>query len=601
MADIMNYPLKNNFKYIQAPIEPDSDLRFEYSEQYEKEKQKLINRIVHSESGGCFLLTGYRGVGKTSFIDKVLHEAQKIELENNDGKHLIPIKINVAKGLEEDELMHQIIRRFYEELQEEIDDNIRKMLSKAYLRTLFKMRIEAETLKKHILSKVVTSGASGEISGVCLPLPFLNVKVSFCIEKTRNSSQEKSYKAINEASYLDYDAKSAETDFMNIVKTISNSKKKKLLPVFVLDELDKLTEEGKNLGTDDKEETKKKALASIQHILMNLKNVLSAPGVIFIIIAGIDFYDAVQKDMAREDSLYQSIFSYHFYLGKDWNIGDRLIKCFLKNPENDKEELALFSDYLEFNSKGTIRNALYTFNRFVYWNDNRAYLKFKANGKIYPEIEYYGSLNKALKKYFIHKHILDRSIKGYLTNLIKDHIIDIFYRKIDEKLDDTEFTEDAIQALLPIKNTSERIKILGEDERIEICKKIIDGLTKENWITNTNNKTYSLTDEKLKLKSKFRKGLTSKIQEKKDKVKRKLEELTNRLNGFIEEVKDPDATDSTLDTFATINTIGKILSIDPENQLALDTLEDLKDKDDNAAELYEAYRPTNQQDDGRMT
>jgi len=504
----MKYPLRDDFRYIQAPLDLESAhrLSFNYAEQYEEEKKKMVERIIFSKTGGCFLLTGYRGVGKTTFVDKVLMEAASINNKKKAPK-IIPIKFNIAKELTEEQLMHQIIKRLYKGLKDEVnDEELKEKLNKAYLRTLFKMSIESENIKKDILAKTVAT--SGEIEGGT-SIKLLKGRIRISIAWNRNKQNENLERAVSQATYLDYDAKSAEEDFIDIAKRITKLEKdQRPFPIFVIDELDKLTgnEEGQN---KDK----------IESILMNLKNVLSAPGIIFIIIAGIRFYDQVEEDKEREDSLYQSIFSYDFYLGKDWNIGNRLLKCFLKNYNHD-EKLDILSHYIVFHSKGVIRNAIYTFNQFIKWEKNDPYLII--NDK--PEITYYGLLNNSLSKCFLENDILAKCVKN-LTLRDNDSLIDVFYRKIDPILDDN-FNKNDLDMLLSSKK-------ITNNEREEIKDKIIEMLIKEGWIVEDNSQ-YKLTDSRMTLKRKFSKYYSAQNERRIAENKALIERVYQSYENMIE-------------------------------------------------------------------
>ena len=61
----------------------------------------LVDRILYSD-GGSFLVTGYRGVGKTSFVNRVLTELDgrlRTPSTNGEEHRLVPIHLNLAKPL----------------------------------------------------------------------------------------------------------------------------------------------------------------------------------------------------------------------------------------------------------------------------------------------------------------------------------------------------------------------------------------------------------------------------------------------------------------------------------------------------------------------
>ncbi|MEV0647554.1 hypothetical protein AB0I28_20035 [Phytomonospora sp. NPDC050363] len=78
--------------------------------------------------------------------------------------------------------------------------------------------------------------------------------------------------------------------------------------VVVLDEADKLTDADSGLEV-------------IERILSGIKNVLTMPGVHFLVVAGPDLHDRAVADAARGNSIYESIFGWRLYVrvsGTPW-------------------------------------------------------------------------------------------------------------------------------------------------------------------------------------------------------------------------------------------------------------------------------------------
>ena len=66
-------PLLPAFRFAHEPVRPENATRFVGRE---AELATLVERIIFSE-GGSFLVTGYRGVGKTSFVKQVLRRLRE--------------------------------------------------------------------------------------------------------------------------------------------------------------------------------------------------------------------------------------------------------------------------------------------------------------------------------------------------------------------------------------------------------------------------------------------------------------------------------------------------------------------------------------------
>ena len=105
-----------------------------------------MERILLSDEGS-FLITGYRGVGKTSFVNQVIHKLKEAALWASPllgAYDIVDIRLNVARPLQPAELMHHIIRRLYDRLVElgiyaQLQPDSRTHLAQAYNRTSFNM------------------------------------------------------------------------------------------------------------------------------------------------------------------------------------------------------------------------------------------------------------------------------------------------------------------------------------------------------------------------------------------------------------------------------------------------------------------------------
>ena len=100
-------PLRSDFRFVHEPHLASHE---DWFIGREREIEELTRRLQHSD-GGSFLITGYRGVGKTSFVHQAL---------NNLGRrvNLLDVHLNIARPVEPAELMHLVIRHLYERLVE---------------------------------------------------------------------------------------------------------------------------------------------------------------------------------------------------------------------------------------------------------------------------------------------------------------------------------------------------------------------------------------------------------------------------------------------------------------------------------------------------
>src|ERR1039457_1895968 len=138
-------PLNAAFRFVHEPIHMSIRHRFVGRV---AETEELVQRLQFSD-GGSFLITGYRGVGKNSFVNKAL----KILGERVT---LLEVHLNLARPLLPAELMHLIVRHLYERL---IEKDIYRSLSSELQRsiTLAYQRTSANVVRK------LSHGAEGGV------------------------------------------------------------------------------------------------------------------------------------------------------------------------------------------------------------------------------------------------------------------------------------------------------------------------------------------------------------------------------------------------------------------------------------------------------
>src|SRR6185437_1466847 len=172
----------------------------------------LAERILFSE-GGSFLVTGYRGVGKTSFVNQVIRKLDRAlawAAPVIGETQLIDISLNVARPVQPSEIMHHIIRRLHDRLIERdvyrlLDPEVRRALSIAYHRTSLNMarQVGESSERSYGLNEASIGG----------DLMKAAMKVSWNTKRTRSANYE--------MSFLGYDDKAAEHDVITISRRLA--------------------------------------------------------------------------------------------------------------------------------------------------------------------------------------------------------------------------------------------------------------------------------------------------------------------------------------------------------------------------------------------
>lgn len=394
-------PLVKEFRFVHEPVDSTTATRFIGRE---NEMESLAQRILFSK-GGSFLVTGYRGVGKTSYVNQVIRTLERALpwAEETLGKtEIVDIYLNVARPVEPSEIMHHIIRRLRERLIEKdfyrlLDKKLRKELTLAYDRTSVNMaRKLAESSERSFGFNEASIGSDWMKAAV---------KVGWSSKRSKTEDYE--------MSYLGYDDKAAEHDIIRISGQLADGgyfkptpgwrrhglifrrrepQKVRLKIVFVFDELDKLEEFNAKGGKAKK--------PVIDEILGSLKNLFTTSGVTFVFVAGKDLQERWLDDVGKGDSVYESVFSYDKYLPCLWSNVDTICKALLADsvalPSYDKQVYEEFKRYLVFKGRGIPRRIIRTFNEFVAWNGEQPMLAFTRQAV--RQIRFFAGLQDVLTR-----------------------------------------------------------------------------------------------------------------------------------------------------------------------------------------------------------
>ena len=369
-------PLPPGFRFTHEPLDESSQQRFVGRDH---ELNTVVDRIVHSR-GGAILITGYRGVGKTSFVNRALAELK----HRCPNSRILPINLNLARPVTPLELMFLVLRCIYLELQQsglwqELAPDVVAELSLAYQRTLM-------TIKE-------TRSAASELS---LNAPELDGKVAgagvkagslFTAKRTRTRG--------NENTYLSYDERGAEYDLIHIARRLcdawvgkttwwqrflhrSPTRKGDLRVIFVFDEMDKIEDP---VALDD--------------LFSMLKNVFTTSGLIFLFVAGKDIQERWGAEMRRGESIYESVFTHDVYLPCLWT--DTRTCCTGPFAVASTPDAETVWRAISFQGRGIPRRILRSFHSFVRFEDDQPSLAVTPYE--FRDAEFYAGLEEILESF----------------------------------------------------------------------------------------------------------------------------------------------------------------------------------------------------------
>lgn len=412
-SNVVRYPLVQQFRFIHEPYITQSS--FTYIGR-ETEVTDLAHRILFS-NGGAILVTGYRGVGKTSFVNKAVEEAKELLSQlptQNSYEDLLYIQFNLAREMAPDEIMHHLVRRTYQAL---IDHGLMRALSKdtqklvdlAYRRTSVG------------ISQKMGAINSSKINAAIPELTHSGTKSAFSVRKGWTKSKEE------ELIFLGYDDKAAEFDVIQLLHHLVRGqqkgwhKRKPIKVVIAFDELDKI-------DTYYQKDDKLIPNPYIDQVVAALKTILTTSGVVFVFIAGRDFYQRWQADLRRTDSVYDSVFAHQVYLPCEWDFPKDLIKTYQQDDGLTQSESGhVLAGYLRFHSRGITRRAYRSINQMIFWEGGQPFLFLDDGNR--KRLQFYYEIDALLNRH--DSQILSPIRERSNRDLYQDEYRSYTYRLVD--------------------------------------------------------------------------------------------------------------------------------------------------------------------------
>ena len=370
MSGGVRFTLRPQFSYVHHPLATDEPLIPLLGN--ERAIEALAQRIEHSR-GGSFLITGFRGVGKSTVV---LRAVQHVAA--GTGGQAVHVNLNVARPREPTELMFEVIRRLFEALDDaralgSLGPEVHGQLLTAYKRTLLSFKETRQDARER--ARGLSLGMAG--------LP---------IAPNAELSGKTSESLATETSFLGYTEGDVEQDFVRIVRLMRDGNlgpdgdghvapARKVIVVF--DELDKLTD---NEGA-----------TCIEPLLRTLKNLFTTANVHFIFVGGPELHDAALLESRRGNSVYDSVFAWQLYVPCVWNAADILLRATVADPQANLATLEELAHYLRFKARGVPRLLLKELNEFVIWHGQQACIELR--GPDLARVVFYAGIERILDEF----------------------------------------------------------------------------------------------------------------------------------------------------------------------------------------------------------
>lgn len=428
-----NAPLNSNFSQILC-------------EDYEKKLDRITDEIKYGAHKN-YLVTGYRGVGKTSIIHRL---KEKINKSENIKEKTVFLELNLFDSHDHIYILKNMIRKLYLGLdlnfkEKDHDEYIEKIIRTSknlYIQTFVEIskglgkensiqkstEIELEVVLKNIFkiflvlalfflpvnisnklgSFVSKSFLKISISLFLLRPLFKNIKIKKSKSKIESQNSNFDFKEILDEDTYDYYLK-------EILKDLS---KNKIKIIIILDELDKI-----------------KDVKKIETIFDNLKSVMLSNLATFIIIPGQELFYHLNNLKLEDNSYLDSLFSKNIHVSTlNKNKYESIFKALLVNEKDlEKIEVKEYLNNMYINSFGIIRKFFQNLNKEIIWEKEESYINVKrkykdtSNSKIlecfddiYEDIIAYNFPEPLEEYYKIQLYIWINKMKGKISFTAKD-------------------------------------------------------------------------------------------------------------------------------------------------------------------------------------
>jgi len=373
------------------------------------EKNKLKDILDSNwNTSGAYLISGYRGVGKTEFVNTTLEEYEKNDNKSTKNRTILKVRISLGneKRLDSTLVLNDIVSLMLEELKEKfklkllvyrwlpvfpIITLIFLFVSTLELLPIFGQPLSAlvklfiplkngldesvvRTFFQHsLLFGVILTGFWQCIKSVHIfglsPILKIQLRLSHLLMNMNHSSEKShgmNFKGISVLTRYRrpiFNNNEIELELKNILEI---AKKSSWHIIFIFDELDKLTnrrksvfEAGKNSTNPEKRNRKRQ----VDNLLGELKNLISTTPATYLFISGRDMYDAYLSELGSPNSLYESLFKDHIYIpslltdhsDKNPEVLDSMIEHIVVSQILSPKELDKEREKLTYLSLGDLR------------------------------------------------------------------------------------------------------------------------------------------------------------------------------------------------------------------------------------------------------
>jgi Cdc6-like AAA superfamily ATPase len=355
----------------------------------------------------CYLVSGYRGSGKSSYIKKL-----QSQLDNTDSskegdtfiRHLF-VELNFAKYEEQSIVLRKLIRAYYQafsnhdlfEVTQKKKPKETAEFKELYERTFYEVSkntnvknyestnstINFESSLKHLalliaailsaigVNELITEWYNWIISSTFFAIVYAAITFKHVVSKGTDVSNETNHSEL-------YDDEIAEYHLLRMIDRFY----KEFRLVFVLDELDKIKES-----------------EHAEKLINEIKSIMLCGKANFIVVAGQGMFYQYHASKTEDDGFLSSLFSktHHIPLFSAPQLRalfESLVEIEdLKLSDDEMQVLNSYKEYLIFQSMRVPRRFILSIRHDLKWNNNKAFLKIDKTAE---DLDVYVKVNKRL-------------------------------------------------------------------------------------------------------------------------------------------------------------------------------------------------------------
>lgn len=485
-------------------------------------KEQLMQQLTFGNNS-CFLISGYRGTGKTTLVNKIEEEIEK-EIEGNN---YVFVHLNISKYENYSLVLRKLIREIYltlssnkvyeqiknKQLIETIellyDHTFYEIFKSSNVKDLkeFNINIEGNFNLKDVIKSLtplvivvlaslnisfdILAKMSGSWDLLLLALSICWFLISGLKLNIKNQKMNSTLEELNRKSL--YDDEIAEYHLKNILEELM---KENIKVIFVFDELDKIENE-----------------IDMTNIISDLKPLLLSDLASFIVISGQKLYYKFINSSVLDDSIMTSIFAKNIHVPLTTNTSlEKLFNSYINDLTNiNKELIKNYRDSIILNSYRTLRRFNNLILQDIEWQNNESYLYIdEANLNSYKTDSIILEILTQITEENIEISDYDSGVKDFLT-----YQLFIWIKKMKLK-GKTYFTNNEVYSFE--EDYSEQYPIWTKFQLNEMCNELINRLldkkllerkiSKEEeifyrWTTEADIKIDGMGDDQSQDKIKF--------------------------------------------------------------------------------------------------